>query len=211
MKPTSKRRWFQYKVRTLLILVTVLSVAFGIYGQKYFLARQRMQAVDFIVQEGGFVWYDSHLDGGGNVPEYKLPRPGLSSWEEKLFGVELDHHVVAVELWKFGDEHAKSLHLLPSVSDLTLVGEQVNDASLLRLSKMKNLESLKLTDTTVTLAGVKRLNDALPNCAVERWYSGGTARKPYGAPFWILDGSDSKDSAWKMLNAGGSSSSPPAQ
>ena len=64
-----------------------------------------------------------------------------------------------------GLDHLKGLKRL---RHLSLSKTRITDAGLERLRSLSELESLDLTGTRVTDAGVKKLQQALPNCGVER-------------------------------------------
>lgn len=64
-----------------------------------------------------------------------------------------------------GLEHLKGLTQLQM---LTLDGTQVTDAGLEHLKGLVQLQMLDLRDTRVTDEGVKRLQQALPNCKINR-------------------------------------------
>jgi hypothetical protein len=61
-----------------------------------------------------------------------------------------------------GLKHLKRL----KITSLSLSGTNVNDAGLDRLSGLKSLRYLYLLDTKVTDEGVKKLQQALPNCKI---------------------------------------------
>jgi Leucine Rich repeat len=57
---------------------------------------------------------------------------------------------------------------LRNLTDLCLRSTKVTDAGLKVLVDLKNLKRLELEYTKVTDAGVKELQNALPNCKIER-------------------------------------------
>ena len=52
-KPKSKRRWHQYSLRTLLILVTLFAVACSWFAVKMQQARRQREAVEYIRNKFG--------------------------------------------------------------------------------------------------------------------------------------------------------------
>ena len=62
-------------------------------------------------------------------------------------------------------EHLKGLTALQR---LNLNGTQLTDAGLEHLKGLTRLQRLALRNTKVTDAGVTRLQQALPNCKIER-------------------------------------------
>ena len=57
---------------------------------------------------------------------------------------------------------------LAKLERLYLGGNQVTDAGLEHLIEMKSLEYLDLANTNITDEGVKKLQQALPNCVIRR-------------------------------------------
>lgn len=66
------------------------------------------------------------------------------------------------------DEGLKSLTRLPKLEELRLCSTQVSDAGLAQLCRHRNLRLLAVTDTAVTEQGIARLQEALPDCTIER-------------------------------------------
>ena len=65
-KPKSRRRWLQISLRTLLILMTIVSGAFGWLGLKAKQAREQRFAVAKILELRGDVYYDYQHDFAKN-------------------------------------------------------------------------------------------------------------------------------------------------
>jgi hypothetical protein len=94
--PKRKRRWFQFSLRTLLIGVMLLAVAFdfcGYVGRQAEIVRERRALLDRIVRLGGCYnnisrryfpmdWHAVHLRGG--TPSPPLGQPTLSAIRELL-------------------------------------------------------------------------------------------------------------------------------
>jgi hypothetical protein len=51
---------------------------------------------------------------------------------------------------------------------LNLIGTRVTDSDLVQLKGLTQLRALHLTSTNVTDEGVKKLQQALPNCKITR-------------------------------------------
>ena len=62
-----RRRWFQYSLRTLLVLVTVLCVFCVWLGLVSERARKQREAVAAIEAMGGVVYYDYQVDSSGTL------------------------------------------------------------------------------------------------------------------------------------------------
>jgi hypothetical protein len=88
----------------------------------------------------------------------------------------LKHYLAAVEpptrlrlhRWNVSDAGLKELAGLRNLQRLDLWGTQVTDAGVEHLKGLTKLQVLQLDRTQVTDEGVKRLQEALPNCKIER-------------------------------------------
>ena len=69
---------------------------------------------------------------------------------------------------RLSDAGLANLNGMTKLNNLILARTKVTDAGLNNLNGLNNLEYLGLTNTQVTAGGVKRLQQALPNCKIER-------------------------------------------
>ncbi len=88
-----KRRRFQYRLRSLLILMTVICIWLGIIVKR---ARDQQEAVEFIKENGATVTYDYQFDGTGNGNPNAMP-PG-PAWLRRIIGDDFFVNVIVVEL-----------------------------------------------------------------------------------------------------------------
>ncbi|MCH8921945.1 MAG: hypothetical protein IIA67_02215 [Planctomycetes bacterium] len=171
--PKPKRRWYQFSLRTLLIAMTVATVAFGGWVQ---LRRQRAQAnrdrvaaveeaVAVFEKMGGTV-----LFGGGQIwpkpkPEYEERRP--PTWLEKQFDDPGDAddpvrtlNVTVVNLYetKVTDADLKYLKELTYLVELNLSDTNVTDAGMKPISQLNRLEDVDFYGTKITDAGLQHLS-----------------------------------------------------
>jgi hypothetical protein len=135
MKPA--RRWFQYSLRSFLILLTALAVWLGVVVNR---AREQREAVKAIDAEGGWVRYDWEEDPFGSEDQ-KPPEP---AWLLRLFGKDFFRNVESVGFLTTSDFRRLVPHLK-------------------RLRKLRTV-SVPATLPNVT---VKELEAALPDCDVE--------------------------------------------
>jgi hypothetical protein len=83
-KPQNKRRrWYQFSLRTLLLLITVGSALSGLMGLKLRQAR-RQQAVTAIENDGGIVKYDYQFRSYDR--QSQVPTPAGPAWLRKMVG-----------------------------------------------------------------------------------------------------------------------------
>ena len=142
-----KLRWYQYRLRSLLVLVLLVSIALSgitwlrVKMQK---AKRQRNAVETVYFLTGTVVYDFELDGSGNVVPGAVP-PGPPSLR-KLLGDDFFADVVRV----------------------SFNGSKVGDGELEDLKCLTRLRVMDLTGTNFTDKGVANLQQALPNCKIER-------------------------------------------
>ena len=163
-----KRRWFQFRLRTLLIAILVLSVPLSWFAVRKEKARRQREAVEEIERLGGTVFYP--YDG--------LLVPPKRTWLRKLLGNDFFDKVDSVTYVNFGpevitDSSLEPLEGLPYLSWLCLTGTQVTDDGLKLLKGNKHLDTLILQGTQITDDGMKHLKDLrtikyldLTNCPI---------------------------------------------
>jgi len=152
--PKPKRRWYQFRLRTLLVVTLVLAVGLSWIAVKLQQARRQRKAVQAICQLGGAVGYDFDIVGGTYRPRYE--EPAGTAW---LSRVDLVSDVLAVSLSGPSVHNEDLVHLesLPKLESLHLGGTQVTDAGLKHLKGLTNLKSLTLGGTHVTDGGLVNL------------------------------------------------------
>jgi hypothetical protein len=186
--PTTRRRWLQFSLRTLMVLVLLASVAMSWLAVKMQRAKRQREAANRIVKLGGSVTYDYEVDASGQrIPNTNAPGP---TWLRRLLGQDFFADVVQANLdsTEVTDAELEFLNGLPRLRWLNLFNTQVTDAGLKHLEPLGYLQRLELggasqiTDaglehleglhelwavylggTQVTEEGEKRLQQALPN------------------------------------------------
>ena len=151
--PRRKRRWFQYSLRTLLILTALVAVWMAWWSHN---ARQQRDAVAALEKDNVIVHY---------VEDKNVLWPG---WLVDLLGRDYFGTVRDVELYgkKLNARDIEHLKSLPSLETLNLTISPISDKDLEGLYGLSQLRELKLFYTQVTDAGVERLQKALPNCKI---------------------------------------------
>jgi hypothetical protein len=174
-------RWFQFRLRTLLVAILLLSLPlswFAVWAKR---AAKQRTIVTAIERHGGHVVYEGQFASQTE-----------RSWLRRVLGRDFFDEVLQVGF--FGPDEGRPLQQLKELASLTALlmdsiqideaelkhlGEltnveylslnhaQITDAGLQHLVGLKNLESLFLYNTAVTPEGVELLQEALPHCRIE--------------------------------------------
>ena len=135
----SKRRWFQFSLRTLMIFTLICAVASAWLGIKIDQKRKEREAVAAIGKLGGKVAYDYDWIIGG-----KPPGP---DWLRHLFGENIFSEVVEVDLLAASnvtDAELEHLKALTHLQSLNLTGARITDAGLANVERLTELQTLVL-------------------------------------------------------------------
>jgi len=147
---TPKRRWAQFSLATMLIVVTVLCVWLSVVVNRAHRQRDAVAAIQAL----GAVRYL------GDEAESK-------SFLRWLLSRDYTDEVVTVYLSKASDSDLIHLHSLSRLHGLYLLGtSQITDAGLVHISAITSLERLFLGRSKVSDLGVAELKEALPNCEI---------------------------------------------
>ncbi len=138
-----KLRWYQYSLRSLMIVVTLACIAMSWVAAKMKQARERKAAVERILNDGGRVIYDYQRDAFDNVSE-----PPGPLWLRELLGNDLFANVTEVD-FEGGpcDANLENLKGFTSLRSLRLNSTMVSDANMENLRRLTSIRSLKLGPT----------------------------------------------------------------
>ena len=162
-------RWFQFGLRSLLIVMTLACIGMSWVDVKIQKARQQKEAVAAITAAGGRICYEVSLRNA--APDWLVERLGEDFFQTAA-GVVFRKRANDADLVYLAD--------LPEVTTVNLVGTQVTDAGLERLGATADLgagtrryagerrrfgpsgpndatSSLSLEDTKITDAGLEHL------------------------------------------------------
>ncbi len=163
MHESGRRRWLQFRLRTLLIAILVLSLPLSWLAVKIRSGRRQREAAGAVLRVGGAVSYNC-----GIVCRFRVP-----SWLDELLGTDfsvvngvcLDHHKTHGR--PVGDNDLALLSPLTNLKYLDLTNSRITDTGLENLKGHTRLEQLYVHGTQVTNEGVKSLQVALPDCAIQ--------------------------------------------
>jgi hypothetical protein len=158
--PARKLRWFQYSLRSLLLLVLLVSLGMSWVAVRMKRAREQEQAVEEIAKVGGEVQYDyqdpQFRTSGDPFAESDPPGP---AWLRNVLGQNFFAAVVAVDFRRSSVNDAGLGHVerLMQLQTLDLSGAQITDAGLQHLKGLTQLKTLFLSGRKVTDAGLEHL------------------------------------------------------
>lgn len=183
MTATPKRRWYQFSLKTLLLVMILLCLGpggFVAYEQNK--VRRQKEAVEAIEKLGGVVEYGRNVstrsamlrqilgdDTFGEVESVDFWNPSQVTDADLVHLARLPRlrslHLADSRVTDAGLKHLTSLE---NLSGLTLDNTQVTDAGLVHLVGLKGLRHLSVYRTQVTAVGVAELQKSLPNCRIGR-------------------------------------------
>jgi hypothetical protein len=154
IKTTKARRWFRFRLRTLLIMVTLLSIPLGWVGWELDQRRRENEAITWVEGMGGDVYF-------------YFPNDERSWWEktkDEWFGARVQNvrfdtnvsdlsplaelkNLKELDLNNFHVSDLSALAELKNVKELYLSGTQASDLS--PLAELEDLTTLYLNSTQV--------------------------------------------------------------
>jgi Leucine-rich repeat (LRR) protein len=148
--PKPRRRWLQFSLRSLLVLLAVLGVGFGWFAYTINRARERREAQTAICKLGGWIDYESAPAG--------LTGKAMA-WLESLAGEELFLKVTEIDFIQAPVTDADLAHLrrVTEVQTLWLASPTITDAGLEHLRPLSQLKNLSIGFTDITDAGLEHL------------------------------------------------------
>jgi len=145
---TPRRRWLQFSLRTMMVLMVVFGAGFGWLGMMVKRARAQRDAAKAIEELGGHVQW--------NPPSSGMVRNVMDS-VGTLLGENLSGDVVAIGNWRATDAGLLHLRGLTQLRILLLNDTQVTDTGLEQVGGLTQLNLLDLSQTRVTDAGLVHL------------------------------------------------------
>ncbi len=133
---------FQFGIRSLLAFCLASAIAVSWLAVEIKQAGRQAEVIDWINISGGWVQYDWELDASGSV--MWNPEPPWPEWPRNLLGMDF----------------------FSAVKQSELNGTSITDSGLEHLTMLSQLLFLDLSNTKVTDAGVRKLQQAMPNCKI---------------------------------------------
>jgi hypothetical protein len=140
----AKLRWFQFRLRTLLLLMFV--IVLGLVAWRTFVEPYRRQAAAMVVIK--------HLNG-----RYQSTAP--PQWQRRIYRGDYQR-ITLVDLRDCDepDEYIGAIEGMPYLETLVVGGELFTDDHLRRLRRIKSLRNLVLDTTGVSDGAVKELHES---------------------------------------------------
>lgn len=156
--PKHRLRWFQFSLRTLLILMVICGVACALVMKRVERKRREREIVAAMEKLGACVEYDYQLDANRNLKWPAVP-PG-PAWLRRLLGENFFCEVESVSLKcrKANDADIEPLEGLTELHVLDLQSTNITNAGLARIKGLVQLRGLSLIDTRITDAGLANLS-----------------------------------------------------
>ncbi len=170
---------FQFTIRSLLVLTVAVALPCSWLAVEMKKAREQRELFGTYEKAGGLLQYNVQ-DWRTGYSEKPVTRTPMLAWAEELLGTDFFQHVARAcphpnyrsdARFQRGitDEELAQLQRCTHLRVLDLEGFAcVTDAGLVHLTVLTRLEEVNLRNTRVTDEGVKRLQQALPNCKIIR-------------------------------------------
>ena len=187
-----KRRWFQWSLRTLFVVVTVLSVALGIVLHRARTRREALRAIDelgggYSITIGGTAWlrsivnddkyfYDISRISFRNTPERPFTDENLASVIDSINTFKrpklLD--LTDTDVTDNGLPHLYRVRNLEGLrlGSTTVADAGLTDAGLVKLEPLSSLKTLDISNTKATDEGIARFKRSVPGCRVQHFQYG---------------------------------------
>jgi hypothetical protein len=169
-----KLRWFQYRLRSLFVLTTLVAIACSWLTVTMQEQRKQKAAAEVIEKAGGMVisertWLGKLLRDDSLVRVTYVEFSGQSITDAHLVNLQplSQLRVLSLRNTKVTDAGLVHLQCLSQLQYLWIRNADITDAGLVHLYGLDQLDVLLLTGTKVTDRGLWKLQQALPNCATQ--------------------------------------------
>lgn len=165
MTTTPKRRWYQFSLKAMLVVMTLVCFAGGFVAYEQQKARAQKAVVEAIEKLGGTVVYDQEVSV-------------RSATMRQILGDETYGNLVTITFADtqvtdgiaFFDADLVPIAGLNRLTHLDLDNTQVTDAGLVHLARLTKLKVLSLTNTRVEDVGLVQLSGL--NQVEDLWLDG---------------------------------------
>jgi hypothetical protein len=172
-KPKPRRRWLQFRLKTIFVVVAIVAVPCGLFKWKWDRKQAERRAVAEIKKVGGSVAYDWQvivIEGNRasaetlrRLKQGQRPEPPGPAFLRKLLGDDFLAHVVQVQFpyVEIDDSDLVWLDSLPDVERLDVRNKKsITDTGLEHLQHLSRLRYLVLNNTKATGVALRHVKRA---------------------------------------------------
>lgn len=149
MQSSTRRRWFQFSPLALLALMVLVALLCALVVAP---ARRQHDAVQRILDRGGYVTYDFEPEVGTPVPgPFYTPKPPGPVWLRAIVGDDYFQSVRSVDFHVFDNSDSddvadvvRAVTAFPRLESLELCSSKIADEDLKAISKLTSLKRLSI-------------------------------------------------------------------
>jgi hypothetical protein len=181
MSNKRKRRWFNFSLKTLLVVMTAIAIVLGFYIKSFRDKREAIAAIQELsawisYEKGGPQWLrkfvrDEKYFWNPIAIRFNTSRPMTNAELKSAIDpmMEFDN-LTYVSLYRSKISDSGLAELLPladKLESLDIRNTKVTDNSIANLTQFHRLSLLRLQDSGISSDGVDELRKALPSCKFE--------------------------------------------
>jgi len=161
----AKRRWFQFSLRSLLVVMLVLPMVLGVYARYRARSQRQWRLVNELKAAGGI--FDLVI---ADQREPEVEQVPFLQWQKRL-GIDLPQGLKSFTIFKSVEPGATLANLaeFPQLESLALCDGTVKDEDLAILAKLPRLRFLRVDSDHITDQGIAALEGCtnLHNVVIE--------------------------------------------
>jgi hypothetical protein len=157
-KPKPKLRWYQFSLRSLLLLVTLFACFMSWFTVKMHQAKKQKEIVELLIDKQNNFRYDYQIDSSGNV--FDDAKPFAPEWLVNWLGIDFFANVVSIDQFGKGFRPGviEDLVYLPKLKELRF-STNIDDKDLEYIGKLKSLEFLDISSFEISSYGIDKLKN----------------------------------------------------
>jgi hypothetical protein len=151
-------RWYQFSLRTLLILVALCALPCSWFATRIQRAERQRKAVEAL--------FSRHPNIVINYGDTTAPATVRRLLGDGFF-VDVEQ-IIVCGVPGFSDSDMVYFESFPGLTEMAFIGgDGITDAGLAHLMGLSKLQNLNLSGTKVTVEGVRKLQQAIPRCQID--------------------------------------------
>ncbi|MCE9546806.1 MAG: hypothetical protein K8T25_15105 [Planctomycetia bacterium] len=164
----NRRKYLRYSLRTLLVIVTMISIACAIFAPRLYRARRQAAAISVITRKGGKIGYDFEVPVAPHPPGDGYPLPA-SDFMIRWVGIDFFADVDFLSFnfgSDFGDQNLSNVLALNGLREADICYSRLTEKSLDSFAKIRTLESL-CVPRAFSPDAIQRFRKARPDVRVD--------------------------------------------